>query len=41
MYTSCDGATIVMTIVSQNLALNATMVSDVTMAQTDITTTAP
>ncbi len=40
MYASCHGATIVMTncsIVSINVALHATMVSDVTIAQTNIT----
>ncbi len=40
MYTSCHGATIVTTnctIVHKNVALHATIVSDVTIAQTDVT----
>ncbi len=45
MYTSCHGANIVMTnctIVSQkNVAVHATMVSDVTIAHTNITIAAP
>ncbi len=45
MYTSCHGATIIMTnctTVSQiYVALHATMLSDITTAQTDVTIVAP
>ncbi len=44
MNTSGHGATIVMKIIllfHKNVALHATMVSDVTIAQTDVTIAAP
>ncbi len=45
MYASCHGATIVMTnhtnCFTNNVALHATMVSDITIAQTDVTIAAP